>query len=150
MSAVTGKQEPSALAEQLEELKQRSGRSYAALAHRTGLSRSTLHRYCQGTTVPGTFGAVERLARVCGADEGELDRLYRAWRRAVAEQEHDQEHDRSTTRSRTTTSTSSSRAPYAGRARVRQEARPGQAQLTPRVSKSPSPHCRYGYGRTRG
>ncbi|NGO42477.1 helix-turn-helix domain-containing protein [Streptomyces ureilyticus] len=74
----------SELADLLEELKRRSGRSYAALAHRTGLSRSTLHRYCQGTTVPGTFGAVERVARVSGASPAELDRLYRAWWRATA------------------------------------------------------------------
>ncbi|MFE0761909.1 helix-turn-helix domain-containing protein [Streptomyces smyrnaeus] len=71
------------LAELLEELKQRSGRSYAALAHRTGLGRSTLHRYCLGTTVPPAFGAVEKVARVCGADRAELDRLYRAWCRAA-------------------------------------------------------------------
>ncbi|MGP3986991.1 helix-turn-helix domain-containing protein [Streptomyces sp. 3N207] len=74
------------LAELLEELKQRSGRSYAALAHRTGLGRSTVHRYCLGTTVPRTFGAVEKVARVCGADRTELDRLYRAWCQAVDEE----------------------------------------------------------------
>ncbi|MDJ1136908.1 helix-turn-helix domain-containing protein [Streptomyces iconiensis] len=71
------------LAELLELLKQRSGRSYTALAHRTGLSRSTLHRYCLGTTVPRAFGAVEKVARVCGADRDELDRLYRAWCQAI-------------------------------------------------------------------
>ncbi|WP_405806081.1 helix-turn-helix domain-containing protein [Streptomyces sp. NBC_01187] len=73
----------SELAELLEELKQRSGRSYAALAHRTGLGRSTVHRYCLGTTVPRTFGVVEKVARVCGADRAELDRLYRAWCQAI-------------------------------------------------------------------
>ncbi|WP_419997990.1 helix-turn-helix domain-containing protein [Streptomyces boninensis] len=72
------------LAELLEELRLRSGRSYAALAHRTGLSRSTLHRYCQGTTVPPTFGVIEQVARVSGASPAELDRLYRAWCRATA------------------------------------------------------------------
>ena len=87
MSSGRGNPAPSALGEELEALKRRSGRSYAALAHRTGLSRSTLHRYCQGITAPGTFGAVERIARVCGANEHEVDRLYRAWRRAVAEQD---------------------------------------------------------------
>lgn len=70
----------SRLGDELAELKRRSGRSYAALAHRTGLSRSTLHRYCQGGSVPGTFGAVERIARACGASDQEVDRLYRAWR----------------------------------------------------------------------
>ncbi|MER5501442.1 MULTISPECIES: helix-turn-helix domain-containing protein [unclassified Streptomyces] len=77
---------PAGLAESLEELKRRSGRSYTALAHRTGLSRSTLHRYCRGTTVPGSFGAVERVARVCGASPAELDRLYRVWSRTIAAQ----------------------------------------------------------------
>ncbi|WP_228044139.1 helix-turn-helix domain-containing protein [Streptomyces ferrugineus] len=80
----TGQSGPSELAELLEELKRRSGRSYTALAHRTGLSRSTLHRYCQGTTVPGSFGTVERVARVSGASPAELDRLYRAWWRETA------------------------------------------------------------------
>lgn len=72
------------LGDELEALKRRSGRSYEALARRTGLSRSSLHRYCQGLTVPGTFGAVESVARACGANEQELDRLYRAWRRVAA------------------------------------------------------------------
>ncbi|MFJ2899517.1 helix-turn-helix domain-containing protein [Streptomyces sp. NPDC087218] len=78
---------PAELADLLEELKRRSGRSYTALAHRTGLSRSTLHRYCRGTTVPGSFGAVERVARVCGASPAELDRLYRVWSRTTAAQD---------------------------------------------------------------
>ncbi|WP_314178399.1 helix-turn-helix domain-containing protein [Streptomyces winkii] len=89
MSSARGAPAPPGLGEELEALKRRSGRSYAALAHRTGLSSSTLHRYCQGSTVPNTFGAVESIARACAADEAELDRLYRAWRRAVAEQDAD-------------------------------------------------------------
>ena len=74
------------LADLLEELKQRSGRSYSALAHRSGLSRSSVHRYCQGSTVPPAFGAVELIARACGVTPGDprLDRLYRAWQRANA------------------------------------------------------------------
>ncbi|GGR66555.1 hypothetical protein GCM10010252_00210 [Streptomyces aureoverticillatus] len=72
------------LADLLQELKERSGRSYTALASRTGLSRSSVHRYCQGLTVPASFGTVERIARVCGAGQGELDRLYLAWTRAEA------------------------------------------------------------------
>ncbi|MFG3258356.1 helix-turn-helix domain-containing protein [Streptomyces sp. NPDC048172] len=77
----------SELADLLEELKQRSGRSYSALAHRSGLSRSSVHRYCQGSTVPPAFGAVELIARACGVAPGDaqLDRLYRAWQRANAE-----------------------------------------------------------------
>lgn len=72
----------SELAELLEKLKRRSGRSYEALAHRTGLSRSTVHRYCQGSTVPPSFGAVELVARACGASTAELNGLYGAWQRA--------------------------------------------------------------------
>ncbi|MFG2141598.1 helix-turn-helix domain-containing protein [Streptomyces sp. NPDC048650] len=85
MASGEGATARSELAELLEELKARSGRTYTALAHRTGLSRSTLHRYCQGTTVPGSFSAVERVARVCGANPTELDRLYRLWSRASAD-----------------------------------------------------------------
>ncbi|NGO13602.1 helix-turn-helix domain-containing protein [Streptomyces sp. HC44] len=73
------------LADLLQELKERSGRSYTALASRTGLSRSSVHRYCQGLTVPASFGMVERIARVCGAGQEELDRLYTAWTRAEAQ-----------------------------------------------------------------
>lgn len=73
------------LADLLQELKERSGRSYTALASRTGLSRSSVHRYCQGLTVPASFGVVERIARVCGAGQEDLDRLYSAWARAEAE-----------------------------------------------------------------
>ncbi|MFD5862408.1 helix-turn-helix domain-containing protein [Streptomyces chartreusis] len=73
------------LADLLQELKERSGRSYTALASRTGLSRSSVHRYCQGLTVPASFGAVERIARVCGAGQEDLDRLYSAWKRAEEE-----------------------------------------------------------------
>ncbi|MDQ8701052.1 helix-turn-helix domain-containing protein [Streptomyces sp. LHD-70] len=74
------------LADLLQALKERSGRSYSALAQRTGLSRSSVHRYCQGLTVPASFGVVERIARVCGAERDELDRLYAAWVRAAAEE----------------------------------------------------------------
>ncbi|MEV0218119.1 helix-turn-helix domain-containing protein [Streptomyces sp. NPDC050704] len=73
------------LADLLQALKERSGRSYTALASRTGLSRSSVHRYCQGLTVPASFGTVERIARVCGAGQEELDRLYAAWTRAEAQ-----------------------------------------------------------------
>jgi transcriptional regulator with XRE-family HTH domain len=67
------------LAQLLLELKERDGRSYEALARRTGVGRSTLHRYCTGGSVPGTFGVVERVGLVCGADRGELAELHRRW-----------------------------------------------------------------------
>ncbi|XQE84659.1 helix-turn-helix domain-containing protein [Streptomyces microflavus] len=55
-----------ALAERLRELREGSGRTYASLARRIGVSGSTLHRYCTGQTVPAEFAPVERLARLCG------------------------------------------------------------------------------------
>ncbi|MGH4031512.1 helix-turn-helix domain-containing protein [Actinomycetota bacterium Odt1-20B] len=81
------------LAVLLQALKERCGRSYTALARRTGLSRSSVHRYCLGLTVPGSFGTVEAVARACGADQRELDRLYRAWARADARREADARQD---------------------------------------------------------
>ncbi|WP_066367008.1 helix-turn-helix domain-containing protein [Herbidospora mongoliensis] len=70
------------LADLLSELKRRSGRSYEALGRRTGMSRSTVHRYCRGEIVPDDYGTVERIAKACGADKAELDDLYRRWKRA--------------------------------------------------------------------
>ena len=67
------------LADLLAALKRRSGRSYEALARRSGVSRSTLHRWCTGQSVSDRFALVERYARVCGADRGELTRLRRCW-----------------------------------------------------------------------
>jgi hypothetical protein len=72
------------LGEILQRLKTRDGRSYSALAHRAGVSRSSLHRYCRGECVPETFGTVERLARLCGASRDELAELHRLWSLATA------------------------------------------------------------------
>jgi hypothetical protein len=74
----------SELAEDLAELKARSRRSYDALARRTGLSRSSLHRYCTGALVPDTFGPIESIGRACNATSAELSRLYRLWSLAKA------------------------------------------------------------------
>ncbi|MFE4513104.1 helix-turn-helix domain-containing protein [Kitasatospora sp. NPDC056783] len=63
----------------LRELKERSGRSYGALATRLHVSTSTLHRYCNGAAVPAEYAPVERLARVCGASDEELVSLHRRW-----------------------------------------------------------------------
>ncbi|MFB9902702.1 ATP-binding protein [Allokutzneria oryzae] len=68
----------------LRELKERSGRSFEALARRTGASRSTLHRYCAGTIVPPDFRLVHQLAVACGAGRRELARLRRLWEFAEA------------------------------------------------------------------
>ncbi|MFD5647572.1 helix-turn-helix domain-containing protein, partial [Streptomyces anulatus] len=67
------------LAERLSVLRERSGRTYASLARRIGVSGSTLHRYCTGRTVPAEFAPVERLARLCGASAGEREALHRLW-----------------------------------------------------------------------
>ncbi|MEU0518260.1 helix-turn-helix domain-containing protein [Streptosporangium sp. NPDC006007] len=72
------------LAELLSELKLRGGRTYEALGRRTGMSRSTVHRYCRGEIVPDSYGPLERIARACGADKAELGELYRLWAKATA------------------------------------------------------------------
>ncbi|MFJ5076013.1 helix-turn-helix domain-containing protein [Streptomyces sp. NPDC088553] len=63
-------------------LKARDRRSYEALGRRLSVSASTLHRYCSGATVPEEFAVVDRLARLCGADEEERRALEAAWTRA--------------------------------------------------------------------
>ncbi|MGX1565304.1 helix-turn-helix domain-containing protein [Streptomyces sp. NPDC055506] len=63
----------------LRALKSRSGMSYEALARKSGLAGSTLHRYCRGTSVPQDYGSVHRLATVCGATPEELRTLHRLW-----------------------------------------------------------------------
>ncbi|MEU2749346.1 helix-turn-helix domain-containing protein [Streptomyces collinus] len=68
----------------LRSLKSRSGLSYEALARRSGLAGSTLHRYCRGTSVPQDYGSVHRLATVCGATPDELRTLHRLWALADA------------------------------------------------------------------
>ncbi|MGW9191688.1 helix-turn-helix domain-containing protein [Streptomyces rubiginosohelvolus] len=67
------------LAERLSALREGSGRTYASLARRIGVSGSTLHRYCTGRTVPAEFAPVERLARLCGAPAEEREALHRLW-----------------------------------------------------------------------
>ncbi|MEE1938831.1 helix-turn-helix domain-containing protein [Streptomyces sp. TRM 70361] len=69
----------SELAAALRDLKGRTGHSFETLATRTGISRSALHRYCSGKSVPAVFGTVERFAKRCGADRDELVELHRLW-----------------------------------------------------------------------
>ncbi|OII62253.1 hypothetical protein BJP40_29585 [Streptomyces sp. CC53] len=66
-------------AEHLRDLKDRTGRSYGALAERLHIGRSTLHRYCLGETVPVDYAVVDRLARLAGASREELVELHRRW-----------------------------------------------------------------------
>lgn len=79
------------LADRLRELREGSGRTYAALARRIGVSGSTLHRYCTGQTVPAEFAPVERLARLCGRTPEERQALHGLWLRADAERVERQE-----------------------------------------------------------
>jgi hypothetical protein len=65
-------------------LKARTDRSYEALAKRTGISSSSLHRYCAGTKIPSDFGTAQRFARECGATRAELHELHRFWALAGA------------------------------------------------------------------
>ncbi|MER6139941.1 helix-turn-helix transcriptional regulator [Streptomyces sparsogenes] len=76
---MAGGEEIIEFAESLRGLKDRSGRSYGALAARLHVSTSTLHRYCNGDAVPAEFAAVERFARLCGAGPEELIALHRRW-----------------------------------------------------------------------
>ncbi|MEU0990141.1 helix-turn-helix transcriptional regulator [Streptomyces sp. NPDC005953] len=66
-------------ARRLRGIREASGRSYGALAHRVGVSASTLHRYCSGHIVPLEFTPVERLARLCGCQGEDLVELHRLW-----------------------------------------------------------------------
>ncbi|MFE2440638.1 helix-turn-helix domain-containing protein [Streptomyces sp. NPDC059426] len=76
-------------AELLRELKGRTNRSYAALAARSGVSGSALHRYCSGASVPGDYDVIARFGKVCGASGEELLELHRRWVLADAERKRD-------------------------------------------------------------
>ncbi|MEI7034081.1 helix-turn-helix domain-containing protein [Streptomyces pratensis] len=67
------------LAAALRGLKERTPHSYESLAARLGVSRSALHRYCSGKSVPADFATVERFAKRCGARRAELMDLHRLW-----------------------------------------------------------------------
>ncbi|GAA4231554.1 hypothetical protein GCM10023075_43890 [Streptosporangium album] len=66
-------------AARLRMLKSRAGNSFETLAGRTGISRSSLHRYCSGAKLPADFGTVHAFARACGASNDELRDLHRLW-----------------------------------------------------------------------
>lgn len=71
------------LACQLHQLKTQSRQSYATLARKTYISRSSLHRICTGARIPDDFGTVESIALSCGARREEVDVLYITWKRAT-------------------------------------------------------------------
>ncbi|GGK16482.1 hypothetical protein GCM10010124_06350 [Pilimelia terevasa] len=72
-----------ALATMLTDLKRRSGLSYDVIGRRTHISKSTIHRYCRGESVPPDFATVERIAALCGATSAERGRLYASWSSAA-------------------------------------------------------------------
>ncbi|GGK84487.1 hypothetical protein Sme01_28900 [Sphaerisporangium melleum] len=82
-------------AARLRMLKERSGMSFEVLAARTGISRSSLHRYCSGSKLPTGYGPVHAFGKACGASGEELRELHRLWavadtaRSARPEQEDD-------------------------------------------------------------
>ncbi|MFI5794973.1 helix-turn-helix domain-containing protein [Streptomyces sp. NPDC051677] len=72
-------------ATRLRMLKERAGHSYEALALKSGISRSSLHRYCAGLSLPQDYGAAHRVATACGATAAELRELHRLWALADVE-----------------------------------------------------------------
>lgn len=76
------------LGELLQDHRQRCGRTYEQLARKTFVSKSSLHRYCSGKSVPREFALVERIARACDVDQCDLDELYRCWAEAVRAEDH--------------------------------------------------------------
>ncbi|WP_229904726.1 helix-turn-helix domain-containing protein [Lentzea cavernae] len=71
--------------DQLERFKLASGRSYESIGKKAHLSKSAVHRYCTGATVPREFAVVERIALTCGANRTEMAQLHHLWLRAAAE-----------------------------------------------------------------
>ncbi|MFF3378641.1 helix-turn-helix domain-containing protein [Streptomyces sp. NPDC002680] len=74
-------------------LKERTDRSYAALARRLDMNASTLHRYCAGGTVPLDYAGIERFAGLCGASPEERVELHRRWILAVAARQRSRPSD---------------------------------------------------------
>ncbi|MEV4570318.1 helix-turn-helix transcriptional regulator [Nonomuraea sp. NPDC049419] len=81
---MTGTDDGQVLAARLRMLKERSGASFEQLSRQSGVSRSSLHRYCSGTKVPASYGPVHAFARACGATGEELRELHRLWALADA------------------------------------------------------------------
>jgi hypothetical protein len=68
----------------LEDLKQRSGRSYQWIGQSVRASKSTVYRYCTGQIVPPDFATVERIAKACNAGRAEMAALHQLWMAASA------------------------------------------------------------------
>ncbi|MEU8634101.1 helix-turn-helix domain-containing protein [Amycolatopsis sp. NPDC048633] len=74
------------LGDRLEQLKTVSGLSYDRIGRKVHLSKSAVHRYCRGTSVPREFGTVERIALACGASRHDMAVLHGLWVRATTPQ----------------------------------------------------------------
>ena len=72
----------------LRMLKDRSGRGFDRLGRQSGVSGSSLHRYCCGASVPADYGVLHQFAQVCGASREELRTLHRLWALADASRGH--------------------------------------------------------------
>jgi helix-turn-helix protein/glycosyl hydrolase family 42 (putative beta-galactosidase) len=72
------------LSDVLEDLKARSGLSYESIGRKVHASKSTVHRYCTGLSLPHEFGVVERIGLACNATRAEMLLLHRLWVRATA------------------------------------------------------------------
>lgn len=76
---MTQLQEVDQFAARLRALKGRANASFEALAKETGISSSSLHRYCAGTKLPVAYGPVHAIAEACGATNEELREIHRLW-----------------------------------------------------------------------
>ncbi|MFI6938945.1 helix-turn-helix domain-containing protein [Streptomyces sp. NPDC050418] len=72
------------LAARLRALKARAGISFEEVARRTGISSSSVHRYCSGSKIAPGYGVVHALGQACGASSAELRELHRLWALADA------------------------------------------------------------------
>ncbi|WP_285743128.1 helix-turn-helix domain-containing protein [Lentzea sp. NBRC 105346] len=68
----------------LRMLKDRTGRGFDKLGKQSGVSASSLHRYCSGASVPADYRVVHSFAKACGASPEELRELHQLWALADA------------------------------------------------------------------
>lgn len=125
----------------LARLKERTDRSYAALARHLGTNASTLHRYCAGEAVPKDFTGIERFAALCGASPEERVELHRRWILAVAARQRARPSDaRRSSTPHDTTSTAASASALASAASASHSSPSDEApEPTPTADPRPGP-----------
>ncbi|WUV16706.1 helix-turn-helix domain-containing protein [Streptomyces sp. NBC_01485] len=135
----------------LTRLKDRTDRSYAALARRLGMNASTLHRYCAGEAVPMDFTRIERFAALCGASPEERVELHRRWILAVAARQRPRPsdarraptpHDTTSTVASAASASHSSPADKAPESASPADPRPGPASPADRLPHAGRPRRR--------